>query len=119
MKGMKSMLPLLQNANLALAFLLELCVLVALGYWGFQSGQGMIAKIGLAIGAPVIAIVIWALFGAPRATWSLPGYWHLIVEVVFFGAAAVALFAAGQWQLAIAFALVVVINHTLLYVWAQ
>jgi Protein of unknown function (DUF2568) len=114
-----SVLTLLKNANLALAFLLELCALVALGYWGLQSGQGMIAKIGLAIGAPVVAVVIWALFGAPKAVWPLVGPWHLIVDVVFFGGAAVALFAAGQRQLAVAFALVVVINHILAYVWGQ
>jgi hypothetical protein len=114
-----SMLTILKNANLVLAFLLELCVLVALGYWGLQTGQGLIAKIGLAIGAPVAAVVFWALFGAPKAVWALPGPWHLIVAVVFFGAAAVALFAAGQRQLAVAFALVVVINHILVYVWGQ
>ncbi|HEY6411169.1 MAG TPA: YrdB family protein [Ktedonobacteraceae bacterium] len=113
------MLTILKNANLILAFLLELCVLVTLGYWGLQTGQGMIAKIGLAIGAPVVAVVIWALFGAPKAVWPLLGLWHLIVDVVFFGAAAVALLAAGQRQLAVAFALVVVINHILVYVWAQ
>ncbi len=33
-------LMVLKNANAALAFLLELCVLVALGYWGFQTVQG-------------------------------------------------------------------------------
>lgn len=38
-------LMVLKNANATLAFLLELCVLVALGYWGFQTGQGTIAKI--------------------------------------------------------------------------
>ncbi len=113
------MLTIVKNANLALAFLLELCVLVALGYWGLQTGQEMIAKILLAIGAPVAAVVFWALFGAPKAAWALPGLWHLIVAVVFFGGAAVALFAAGQRQLAGVFALVVVINHILVYVWGQ
>ena len=38
------MLTLLKNANLTVAFLLDLCVPVALSYWGFQAGQGMIAK---------------------------------------------------------------------------
>ncbi|MEO6891644.1 MAG: YrdB family protein, partial [Ktedonobacteraceae bacterium] len=60
-------LTILKNVNLTLSFLLELCVLVALGYWGFQIGQGTITKIGLGIGAPVLAVVVWALFGAPRS----------------------------------------------------
>src|SRR5260370_5082612 len=58
-KGMRDMaLTVIKNANLALSFFLELCVLVALGYWGFQTGQGTIAKIGLGIGAPVVAVVV-------------------------------------------------------------
>jgi hypothetical protein len=31
-------------ANLALAFLLELCALGALGYWGVRTGGGPVAK---------------------------------------------------------------------------
>jgi hypothetical protein len=30
---------IIKNANLALAFFLELGVLAALGYWGFKTGQ--------------------------------------------------------------------------------
>jgi Protein of unknown function (DUF2568) len=112
-------LTVIKNANLALSFLLELCVLVALGYWGFQTGQGTIAKIGLGIGAPVVAVVVWALFGAPNSAWRLQGPWFLILRVVFFGSAAVALFTAGQRVLGVAFALVFVLNCTLIYVLAQ
>ena len=31
----------LKYANLVLAFLLELCALAALGYWGFVTGGGL------------------------------------------------------------------------------
>src|SRR5260370_40052258 len=95
-------LAVLKNANLALAFFLELGVLAALGYWGFQTGQGTIARIGLGIGAPGVAVVVWGLFGAPKAVWQLNGPWRLILEVVFFGSAAVALLSAGQRVLGIA-----------------
>ncbi len=112
-------LMIIKNANLALAFFLELGVLVALGYWGFQTGQGTIARIGLGIGAPVVAVVVWGLFGAPKAVWPLDGAWHLILEVVFFGSAAVALFAAGQRVLGATFALVFVLNSVLIRALAQ
>ena len=110
---------IIKNANLALAFFLELGVLAALGYWGFQTGQGTIARIGLGIGAPVVAVVMWGLFGAPKAVWHLNGPWRLILEVVFFGSAAVALFAAGQRVLGVAFALVFVLNSILIRALAQ
>jgi hypothetical protein len=109
----------IKNANLALAFLLELCVLAALVFWGFSTGSGTLAKIALGIGVPVLAIIIWALFGAPRGPWHLNGIWYLLLKIVFFGSAAVALYAAGQHVLGVVFALVFVMNTTLLYVWGQ
>ncbi|MEO8972281.1 MAG: YrdB family protein [Ktedonobacteraceae bacterium] len=112
-------LVVIKNANLALSFLLELCVLAALGYWGFQTGQTTIARVGLGIGAPVVAIVVWALLGAPNAPWYLEGGWRLLLEVVFFGLPAVALFIIGQRILGVAFALVFVLNTILVYVWSQ
>jgi hypothetical protein len=112
-------LTLLKNVNLALAFFLELGVLAALGYWGFYTGQGSFARIGLGIGAPVVAVVVWALFGAPQAVRRLKGLWFLILRVVFFGSAAVALFAASQRVLSVVFALVFVVNLALIYAWAQ
>lgn len=109
----------LKNANLGLAFLLELGVLAALAFWGFSTGSGTLAKIILGIGLPVVAIAIWALFGAPQATWHLNGIWRLILQIIFFGSAAVALYAAGQRVWGIVFALLFVVNTTLLYAWGQ
>jgi hypothetical protein len=36
-------------ADLALAFLLELCALAALGYWGVRTGGGLVTKTALGI----------------------------------------------------------------------
>jgi hypothetical protein len=109
----------LKNANLALAFFLELAVLAALGYWGFHTGQGRLARIGLGIGVPLVAVIVWALFGAPQATWHLQGFWFVILQVVFFGSAVVALFAASQRVLGTVFALLIVVNLVLIYAWPQ
>jgi hypothetical protein len=59
-------------ANLTVAFLLELCALAALGYWGFRTASGPAAKAALGIGAPLLAAVLWGLFAAPRAPVSIP-----------------------------------------------
>jgi Protein of unknown function (DUF2568) len=60
----------LKYANLALAFFLELFALAALGYWGFTNGEGLPAKIGLDVGVPLLATVLWGVFESPRV--SLP-----------------------------------------------
>lgn len=112
---MHTVLMVIKNANLALAFLLELGVLVALGYWGFHTGTGTIAKIVLGIGAPLVAVVVWGLLGAPRSAWQLQGLWYLALSMVWFGSAALGLFVAGQRNQGIAFALIFVVNQVLVY----
>lgn len=109
----------LKHANLVLAFLLELCVLLALGYWGFVAGPGMPARIGLGIGLPIAAIIIWAIFGAPRSARRLRGNWYWLLRVLFFGSGAFFFYAAGQRTLGIVFALVLIVNCALGYVWKQ
>ena len=99
-------------ANLALAFLLELCALAALGYWGVLTGGGPVTKTSLGIGAPLFAAILWGLFAAPRAAVSAPLV-GLGVKVLVFGSAAVALYATGHRILAIAFVVLVVVNSVL------
>lgn len=50
------------GANLALRFLLGLCALAAVGYWGWQTGDGVL---GLVL---AVAAVIAALFVSPKHT---------------------------------------------------
>jgi hypothetical protein len=109
----------LKNANLVLAFLLELCVLLALGYWGFVTGPTMLAKIGLGIGLPILAIVIWAILGAPRSAQRLRGGWYWLLRVVFYGLSAVFFYADDQHTLGIVFAFIVLLNSVLGYAWKQ
>jgi hypothetical protein len=64
----------IKNANLALRFLLELCALAALGYWGFQTGRGPVMSAVLGIGA-------WLLTAAGRPSLA----WVLALAVVING----------------------------------
>ena len=99
--------------NLALAFVLELCALSALCYWGFSVGRGPVTKTALGLGAPLCAAVLWGLFAAPRAPVSVPllGFG---VKIIVFGSAAAVLYATGHRTLAIVFALIVVANAVLI-----
>jgi hypothetical protein len=110
---------IVKAANLAVRFLLELCALAALGYWGFKSGNGLLLKLGLGLGAPLLAAVAWGLFVAPKAAVQLPGPARLLVELVIFGLALAALYAAGQPGLTWIFGIVYLINKLLTIVWRQ
>lgn len=109
---------ILQALNLALRFLLELCVLAALGYWGFQS-QGLLGKIVFGIGTPLVAAMVWGMFVAPKATYRLPKSVILGIELLVFGAGVAALYAAQQPTLALVLGLLYALNRLLIYIWQQ
>lgn len=110
---------ILKALNLLVRFLLELCMLAAVGYWGFQAGSGWGLKIILGIGLPVLLIVIWSLFVAPKAVYPLRGVPHIVLSLILLGSGAVALFASGRATLAWIYAIVLIANQGLLIVWKQ
>ena len=69
------MLEVIKGANLLLRFLLELCALGVLGYWGFKTGSVMSTKVVLGVGAALVAAVVWGTFLSPRAPIQLPWGW--------------------------------------------
>ena len=104
----------MQAINVTLRFVLELCALGALGYWGFTTGSGAVGKAVLGLGAPLLAAVLWGVFVAPKATVPLQDPAKLLVELVVFGAAAAGLYAAGQSYWAVALLIVYGVNRLLL-----
>ncbi|WP_223589578.1 YrdB family protein [Neobacillus bataviensis] len=109
----------LKDINLGIRFLLEIMVLVILGYWGFHVSQGTIIKILLGFGTPLLAAVIWGMFGAPKAPFTLSGFSFLVLEIIIFGLPAVALFFAEKQTLAFIYGLIVVVNLVLMKIWHQ
>jgi hypothetical protein len=94
-----------ESLTLLVRFLLELCMLAALGYWGFDAGGW-----ALGLGAPLAAAVVWGMFIAPKARYAVPiGVW-IGLQVVLFGAAALGLAAAASTGLAVLFAIAVVLH---------
>lgn len=109
----------IQALNLALRFLLELCMLAALGYWGWHTGGTPTARIALGLGAPLLAAAIWGRWLAPKAGRRLSGRPLLALELLLFGLAVAALFVAGAPGPAIAFGLVYAANKGLSLAWRQ
>lgn len=112
MKAMKA-------ANLGVLFLIELGAFAAAAYWGFTLDAPTPVTWLAGLGAPLVLIVLWALFGSPRARFKTRGAGRAAFEVVWFGAGVAALFAAGAWQWAVAFAALCVVSKTLAVVWGQ
>ena len=104
----------LEVPTLLVRFLLELCLLAALGYWGFET-----AGWALGLGAPLLAAIVWGLFIAPKATHEVPKAVWVGLQVLLFGAAALALAAVAPDQLAAIFLAVVVLDSAALAVLAD
>ena len=109
----------LKSINLGVRFLLELCMLAAVGYWGFKTGSGWFLQILLGIGGPLSIAVVWGMFVAPKAAYPLHGFALLALEAILFGLGVAALYLTKNYALAWSFAAVVVINRILIYVWGQ
>jgi hypothetical protein len=103
--------------NLAVRFMLELAALVAMGYWGWSQYTGWL-RVGLAIGLPLLAAVLWGTFAVPndpsrsgKAPVPVPGIVRLILELAFFAFASWALFDAGLTGWGLIMAIVVIVHY--------
>lgn len=61
------MLTAIMSLSLLVAFLLELAVLAAVGYWGFKAGPNLVTKLLAGIGTPILFAVAWGS-SAPQAS---------------------------------------------------
>jgi hypothetical protein len=109
----------LKAVNLGVRFVLELCALAALAYWGRRAGDRTLVKVVLAVGAPLAAAIVWGLFVAPKATFDPGAGVRLVLEVLVIGCAVVGLAAAGRIRLGLALGAVYVVNRILMGVWGQ
>jgi hypothetical protein len=107
----------LKMSNLALRFLLEICMLAAVAFWGFKTQSNWVLKILLGIGLPVLIATLWGMFLAPKATRPLSGASFLTLELILFSTGALALFASGKPTLGWVYAVAVIVNKILLNVW--
>ncbi|MGG3890505.1 YrdB family protein [Metabacillus fastidiosus] len=110
---------LIKSLNIALRFLIELCSLFAIGYWGFQMGKGILLKSILGIGAPLTIAVIWAMFGSPNASYQLNSGLRLSLELIIYLLASAAIYTTGRPKTAVLFITIALANLTLMYVWRQ
>ena len=102
--------------NSTVRFLLELCALLALMYWGIHTGDSMAEGIVIGALAPGAAIFVWWKLIAPKSASWLTDTGRFLVEMAVFGLSALALAAAGQTLVAISFAVVAVLNASFLLV---
>ena len=81
---------------------------VTLGIWGFLAFP-LPWNIVAGLGAPALAIVVWALFVSPRAVLAVHPFVRAIVELFVYAAATIAWWSMGQAWIGLGFAIVAVV----------
>jgi 4-amino-4-deoxy-L-arabinose transferase-like glycosyltransferase len=97
---------------LTVAFLVELAALAALAVWGWSVPDPTVWRLLLAVAVPAVAGALWGVFAAPRAPVKVPAL-TLLVKLVVFGAAVLALVATGHPRLAVALAAAALLSSLL------
>ncbi|CAM3491265.1 YrdB family protein [Paenibacillus lupini] len=91
---------------LTVFFLLELAAITVFGFWGYQINAALAVKIILAVGAPLVTIILWGMFLSPKASVPIFSYpVRTALKLFVFIVASAALWVVGQFTLAIIFLL--------------
>ncbi len=111
----------MESWNLALRGLLELSSLAAMGYWGFEKGDGA-GRYALMIGVPLVSAAAWGIFaveGDPSRSGTTvvhtPSILRLALEVGFFTFSTWAIQDVGAKPLAIGFGGAAVFHYAVSY----
>ena len=109
----------MRRLNLGFRFILEMLALVALFLLGLSLSDDLPVQLVLAICLPLLAMIVWGLFVAPKASRRLDDPARLAVELVVWFAGVLAFGFAVSWILAILFGLAVLISLVLMFYWGQ
>ncbi|GAA1862480.1 YrdB family protein [Microbacterium koreense] len=89
------------------AFLCGLFAFASLALWGFVSWP-LPWNIVLGIGAPVLAILVWALFVTPRAVLAVHPFVRAVVELLVYASATIAWWSMDMAWIGVAFGVIAV-----------
>lgn len=90
-----------------LAFVSELFAFATLALWGFVMWP-FPWNVVAGIGAPLVAILIWALFVSPRAVLAVHPFVRAIVELLVYASATLAWWSMGLTWVGIVYGVVAV-----------
>ena len=104
--------------NLAARFLLEIAMLIILGYWGWTL-KGDWQHYAAAVGFPLIAATLWGIFRIPNdprpAPVEVPGIVRLLLEWMLFAFAIWALYDRAYIPLSWIMGIIVVLHYIVSY----
>lgn len=89
-----------------------IAAIASLALWGFASWD-LPWNIVIGVGAPVVALLLWALFLSPRPVLRVHPFLRAVVELFIYVGVTIAWWSMGQALIGTAFALVAVVAGVL------
>lgn len=106
----------LTSLNKLVVFLLEICMILALGYWGVHCFKGIWLPYIFGIGTPLLAAVLWGTFAAPKSKRQLPLPYRVVFSIAMFWASGILLYQAGLTGYAVTMMVVALIAEGLVLI---
>jgi hypothetical protein len=102
-----------RQLNMLITFLLELAMLAAYGFGGYELGNNTVVRWVLAFLFPVIVGVLWGIFLSPRARVQLPYAVKLAARFLLMTGGALILWSAHLTLLATIYTIALLASITL------
>lgn len=90
-----------------IAFVVELFAFATLAIWGFAAWP-LPWNIVAGLGAPAVAVLLWALFVSPRAVFVVHPFARALVELLVYASATIAWWSMGNAWIGLVFAVIAV-----------
>ncbi len=100
----------IKQFNLLLSFLLELLLLYLVGFWGFRQGETLFSKYALAAILPVIIMLLWGVWAAPKSKRRLKNPLRTLLKLTLFLLGALLSYLAGRQAWTVIFLVSVFLN---------
>jgi hypothetical protein len=100
--------------NVFLRGVMELGIVAAMAFWGYQAGNGLVLRVLFAVLAPLIVFGFWGLVDFHQAG-RMAEPLRLVQELLICALAALAFYTAGQPALAWILGLIAIVQHSLVY----
>ena len=107
----------MRSLNLLLRLLLELCALVALGWWGYHVSHIPAVHWVLALAAPLLLAILLGDVRGAEVWFKLPRGERAALGFLLLELSAASLAFAGQTALAAGFGTAIAVNALMLYLW--
>jgi|GEM_PF-462663 hypothetical protein len=102
---------IIRGVNRLIAFLLEIALVISLGYVGYSVTENVYLKYVFAILLPLVAIICWSIFAAPKSAKRLQQPWRMLFRTTMYVVCTLLLYIIGKTTWAISIITIAVINE--------